>query len=70
MLLALHVGDEVRHVDTLWERQVSLDFRFYPRAWIEEQLRSAGFEIVESLEQDPYQGVEVATRRAYLRARK
>jgi SAM-dependent methyltransferase len=70
VLLALHVGDEVRHVDTLWEQHVDLDFIFYQREWIEEQLRAAGFEIVESIERDPYEGFEVATRRAYIRARK
>jgi len=70
VLLAFHVGDEIRHVDTLWEQPVSLDFIFYQRAWIEEQLRAAGFEIVESMERDPYEGFEVATQRAYIRARK
>jgi SAM-dependent methyltransferase len=70
VLLAFHVGDEVRHVDTLWEQQVSLDFIFYQRAWIEEHLRPADFEIVESMERDPYEGFEVATQRAYIRARK
>jgi SAM-dependent methyltransferase len=70
VLLAFHVGDEVRHVDTLWEQLVDLDFIFYQRAWIEEQLRTADFEIVESIERDPYEGFEVATRRAYVRARK
>ena len=70
VLLAFHVGDEVRHFDALWEQPVSLDFIFYERAWIEEHLRAAGFEIVESMERDPYEGVEVATQRAYIRARK
>ena len=70
VLLAFHVGDEVRHIDTLWEQQVSVDFIFYQRAWVEEQLRAAGFEIVESMERDPYEGFEVATQRAYIRARK
>jgi SAM-dependent methyltransferase len=70
VLLAFHVGEEVRHVDTLWGQQVALDFIFYQRAWIEEQLRAAGFEIVESIERDPYEGFEVATRRAYIRAHK
>ncbi len=69
-LLAFHVGDEVRHLDTLWEHQVSLDFWFYPRARIEDHLRAIGFEIEESIERDPYEGFEVATQRAYLRARK
>jgi SAM-dependent methyltransferase len=70
VLLAFHAGDEVRHVDTLWEQHIDLDFIFYQRAWIEEQLRAAGFEIMESIERDPYEGFEVATRRAYIRARK
>ncbi len=70
VLLAFHVGDEVRHVDKLWEQQVSLDFIFYQRTRVEEHLRAAGFEIVESMERDPYEGFEVATQRAYIRARK
>ena len=70
LLLAFHVGDEVRHVDKLWEQRVSLDFIFYQRTWVEEQLRTLGFEIVESMERDPYEGFEVATQRAYIRARK
>ncbi|MDQ2905185.1 MAG: methyltransferase domain-containing protein [Chloroflexota bacterium] len=70
VLLAFHVGEEVRHFDTLWEQPVSLDFIFYQRAWIEEHLRAAGFEIVESMERDPYESVEVPTQRAYIRARK
>jgi SAM-dependent methyltransferase len=70
VLLAFHVGDEVRHIDALWEQQVSLDFIFYERAWIEEHLRATGFEIVESIQRDPYEGFEVATQRAYICARK
>lgn len=70
VLLAFHVGNEIRHFDTLWEQQISLDFIFYEREEIEECLRAAGFEIVESIERDPYEGFEVATQRAYIRARK
>ncbi len=70
LLLAFHVGDEVRHVEQLWGQQVSLDFRFYPRTQVEAHLRAAGFQVVESLERDSYAGVEVATRRAYIRAHK
>src|SRR6266566_624366 len=33
-LLSFHVGDVVRHLDTLWEHQVALGFLFYPRARI------------------------------------
>ncbi len=44
VLLAFHVGDEVRHIDKLWEQQVSLDFIFYQRTRVEEHLRVAGFD--------------------------
>jgi len=70
VLLAFHVGNEVRHFDTLWKQPVSLDFIFYERTWIEEHLRAADFETVESIQRNPYEGVEVATQRAYIRARK
>jgi SAM-dependent methyltransferase len=70
VLLAFHVGDEIRHIDSLWEQQVSLDFQFYSRALIEDHLRATGFEVVESIEREPYEGFEVATQRAYIRARK
>jgi SAM-dependent methyltransferase len=70
VLLAFHIGDEVRHLDALWEQPISLDFLFYQREWIEEQLRTAGFEIKESVEREPYEGFEVETRRAYIRASK
>jgi SAM-dependent methyltransferase len=70
ILLAFHVGDETRHFDTFMEQPVFLDFIFYPRAWIEERLQAAGFEILESIERDHYEGFEVATRRAYIHAHK
>jgi hypothetical protein len=34
------------------------------------QFRVAGFEVMESIERDPYEDFEVATQRAYIRARK
>ena len=37
---------------------------------MESYLREAGFEIVESIERQPYEGFEVDTQRVYVRARK
>ena len=54
----------------MWEKQVSIDFIFFQREEMESYLREAGFEIVESIERQPYEGFEVATQRAYVRARK
>ncbi len=70
VLLSFHIGDEVRHFEEFFDQHVALDFIFFQRAWIEQRLIAAGFEIVESTERDPYQGFEVETRRAYVWARK
>ena len=43
---------------------------FFSMAEITPLLRGAGFEIVESREREPYEGVEHPSRRAYLMARR
>jgi len=69
VLVAFHIGDEIRHLDELWGEPVSLDFIFYRREQIEGWLNEAGFKIVESRDRPPYPGVEAETRRAYILAR-
>ncbi|MBE3560563.1 MAG: class I SAM-dependent methyltransferase [Ktedonobacteraceae bacterium] len=69
-LLAFHVGQEVRHLEEWWGKQVRLDTVFFEREEMEGYLRAAGFEIEESLVRPPYIGVEVETQRAYIFARK
>jgi SAM-dependent methyltransferase len=70
LLLAFHVGDEDVHLEEWWDRSVSLDFLFFHRDDMERHVSSAGFEIIESVERDPYPEVEHPSRRAYLLARK
>ncbi len=70
LLVAFHQGQEVRHVEDWWGKQVSLDAVFFERDEMEDYLREAGFEIEESLVRPPYVGVEVQTQRAYVFARK
>jgi ubiquinone/menaquinone biosynthesis C-methylase UbiE len=70
LLLAFHQGQEMRHVEEWWGKQVSLDGVFFERDEMEGYLREAGFEIEESLVRSPYVGVEVQTQRAYIFARK
>jgi SAM-dependent methyltransferase len=70
LLLSFHIGQEIRHLDEWWGKPVSVDFLFFERAEMEGYLRAAGFEIEQSIEREPYEGVEVATRRAYIFARK
>jgi len=70
LFLAFHLGDETRHVEELWGQQVSMDFQFFRREEMEGYLAAAGFALEESIERDPYPGVEHQSRRAYIRARK
>jgi SAM-dependent methyltransferase len=69
LLVAFHVGDEVRHVDELLGHGVDLDFRFLEMSAVAETLESAGFEIEAQLERGNYPE-EVETRRGYVMARR
>jgi SAM-dependent methyltransferase len=68
LLLAFHVGDGVVHFDELWEQSVSIDFHFFRTEEVADSLRTAGFEVEEIVERDPYPEVEVQTRRGYILA--
>jgi SAM-dependent methyltransferase len=68
LLVAFHVGDEVRHVDEWFDQPVSLDFRFFRSKEVERLIEGAGFLIQESMERDPYPEVEAQTRRSYILA--
>jgi SAM-dependent methyltransferase len=69
LVVAFHVGDEVRHVEELWGQGVDLDFRFLEPAPVTAALEGAGFVIEAQLERTNYPE-EVETRRAYLIARR
>jgi SAM-dependent methyltransferase len=66
LLLAFHVGDEVRRVEELWGRPTRLDFVFFRADEVVGHLAAAGFEGAEVRERDPYPEVEAQTRRAYV----
>jgi hypothetical protein len=68
LLAAVHVGTEVRHVDEMWGQPVSLDFRFFRVADLTGWMREAGLRVEDVLVRDHLPGVEVETRRAYVRA--
>jgi SAM-dependent methyltransferase len=71
LLLAFHIGDEIIHKDEWWGHRVSVDFIFYETAAMKDYLRTAGFDVEEAIERDPYGGdVEYPSRRAYIFARK
>jgi SAM-dependent methyltransferase len=70
LLITFHVGRKIEHLDEWWGKPVNLDFAFYLPEEMEAWLQKAGFELVETLVREPNPAVEVATKRAYLFARK
>jgi len=71
LLLTFHIGQEIKHLDELLDKEVSLDFFFFETGEVKDYLRTAGFELEEAIERDPYSAeVEYQSRRAYLFARK
>jgi SAM-dependent methyltransferase len=71
LLLTFHLGQEIIHFDEWWGKEVSLDFIFFEREEIKSYLRTAGLELMEVIERDPYpEDVEHQSRRAYIFAQK
>ncbi len=69
LLVAFHVGSEVRHSAEWWGYEVDLDFRFYEAQHVAEAMEDAAFLVEARLERTSYPE-EVETRRAYLLARR
>ena len=70
LLVAFHIGDETKHLDEWWGKNVSVDFYFFQTDEMIGYLREAGFEIEQSLERDHYPGAEYESRRAYIFAKR
>lgn len=66
LLISFHVGDEVLHLDELWDHPVCMDFIFFGTDEMLGYLAEAGFDVEETLERDPYPDVEYQSRRAYI----
>lgn len=70
LLVAFHLGEEAIHLDNWWEKPVNVDFFLFSAEEVTRAMETAGFEIEEVLEREPYQNVEHQSRRAYIFARK
>jgi hypothetical protein len=68
LLLAVHIGDETRHVDEFLDHPVSMDFSFFQPDDIVARLEGAGLAVAEVTIRDPYRDVEYPSRRAYILA--
>ena len=70
LLLSFHVGHEMRHLDELLGVPVDLDFYFLKTEDVQDLLRTAGLQVTEAIERDPYpEQVEHQSRRAYIFAK-
>ena len=70
LFMAFHIGDEVLHVEELWEEKINADFVCFQTEEMKNYLTKAGFEIEEAIEREPYKDVEHQSRRSYIFARK
>jgi len=70
LLQTFHIGQQTNHIKEWFDIRVCLDFHFFEMAEMKDYLRTAGFELEEAVERDPFPEIEVQTRRAYIFAKK
>ncbi len=69
LLITFHIGSELVHRDEWWGHDVDVDFLLFEPDEMVRYLGSAGFDIEEIVQRDPYPDVEYPSRRAYIFAR-
>jgi ubiquinone/menaquinone biosynthesis C-methylase UbiE len=70
LLVAYHVGSEVRHASEWWGTAVDIDFVFFETGEMLTYVWNAGFDSELDVEREPYPDIELQTRRGYILARK
>ena len=65
-LFTYHIGDETIHLDEFHGNIVDIDFKFFTTDFISSCLKKSGFEKIETIEREPYPGVEYQSRRAFV----
>ncbi|MCG8639296.1 MAG: class I SAM-dependent methyltransferase [Desulfobacterales bacterium] len=69
-LFTYHVGQETIRISEFLGKQIDMDFMFFTTDFITGCLTDCGFKQIDTIERDPYPGVEYQSRRAYLFATK
>jgi ubiquinone/menaquinone biosynthesis C-methylase UbiE len=69
LLLAFHLGNEVRHASEWWGNAVDIDFVFFETSEMLTYVWNAGFDTELDVEREPYPDIELQTRRGYILAR-
>ena len=65
-LFTYHVGEETICISEFLGKQIDMDFMFFTTDFITGCLTDCGFKQIDTIERDPYPGVEYQSRRAYL----
>ena len=65
-LSTYHIGEETIHVEEFLGKKIDIDFMFFTTDFIYSCLEKNGFEKIETIEREPYPGVEYESRRAYV----
>ena len=68
VLLGVHVGREVVHVDELWGIPIDFDAAFFDLDQLIGSLEMHGFRLVEMVQRDPHPEVEHQSTRGYILA--
>jgi SAM-dependent methyltransferase len=66
LLFSFHIGNNVVHLDNFLDHQVNIDFYFFEMNKIIDLVTEAGFEIIDTIEREPYQDAEYPSKRAYI----
>ncbi|WP_197661137.1 hypothetical protein [Mobilitalea sibirica] len=66
LFLSFHVGDEVLHVNSLFDEEVMLDYIFFNTDEIVRLLDKHKFRIIEALTRYPYDGYEYGGKKDIL----
>lgn len=70
LALATHAGAAVHHLDEWWEHEVDIDFVLHDPGAVLDAVRAAGLDVAEWYLRGPLPGIEVATERLYVLARR
>jgi ubiquinone/menaquinone biosynthesis C-methylase UbiE len=65
-LFTYHIGEETIHAEEFLGKKIDIDFMFFTADFISSCLEKSGFEKIETIEREPYPGVEYESRRAYV----
>jgi ubiquinone/menaquinone biosynthesis C-methylase UbiE len=69
-LFTYHLGEEIIHLEEFLGKKIDIDFMFFTSDFISSCLEKSGFEKIETIDREPYPGVEYESRRAYVFAKK